>query len=60
MRRPIPAGRGSAVARVRGERERRRRRLDSPTWLKLRWSEAAGHREPAVVSGDGCGGSATG
>ena len=60
LRRPIPAGRGSAAARVRGERERRRGRLDSPTWLELRWSEAAGRREPAAVSGDGCGGGATG
>ena len=42
---PNPVARGSGVVRGRGERERVRRRFDSPTWLGLRWSEAAGHRE---------------
>ena len=37
------------VVRGRGERERVRRRFDSPTWLGSRWSEAAGRRERAAA-----------
>ena len=45
------------MVRGRGERERVRRRFDSPTWLGSRWSEAAGRRERAatVLGYSGCG-----
>jgi len=39
-----------AAAGVRGKRSREARRLDSPTWLVLRWSEAAGLRERAAAA----------
>ena len=35
---------------MRGKRSREARRLDSPTWLVLWWSEAAGLRERAAAA----------
>ena len=35
---------------MRGKRSREARWLDSPTWLVLRWSEAAGLRERAAAA----------